>query len=220
MKTKLKEKSIGLRQQGYSVKEIAEILKVARGSVSTWVRDVELTAQQKLRLKTKIHSPEVIEKRRKSRLHNEQDKKVVLINAAAREIGKIDRNMLTMIGLGLYWGEGAKTMKGMARLSNSDPTIIKMGMRFFREICKVSEEKFRGHIHIHSEDAIEDAEKYWSQVTGVPRSQFYKTYSVKSKSSKDLRQTLQYGTLDIGVCDTKLLLKILGWIEGLKKQLI
>jgi hypothetical protein len=41
----------------------------------------------------------------------------------------------------------------------------------------------------------------------------------KSKNNKNIRKTLKYGTVDVGVCDTKLLLKILGWIEGFKKQL-
>ncbi len=219
MKSKLRQKSIEMRREGYSVKEIADTLSVAKGSVSTWVKDVTLTLQQKLRLKNKTHSPDVIEKRRQSRLKNEFNKKTLAIAEASKEIRKIDKDMLKMIGIALYWGEGGKTMTGMARISNSDPAIIKIGLRFFREICNVEENRFFVHIHIHSVEAVQRAEKYWSNITGIPISQFYKTYTIKSKGSKNLRQTLQYGTIDVGVCDTKLLLKILGWIEGLKKQL-
>lgn len=219
MNLKLKEQSMVLRKQGHSVKEISEMLSAAKGSVSTWVRDIVLTPQQKLRLKNKNHSPEIVAKRRATRLKNESDKKALRIAEAAKEIRKIDRDMLTMIGIGLYWGEGAKRTKGMARISNSDPAIIKMSMRFFREICGVQESRFRGHIHVHSPDVVKKSEKYWSDITGVPMSQFFKTYALKSKSSKNLRQTLPYGTLDIGVGDTQLLLRILGWIDGIKKQL-
>ncbi len=219
MKSKMKQKSIEMRKAGYSVKEISEALSVAKGSVSTWVKEVILTPKQKLHLKNKTHSPEVIEKRRQSRLHNEANKKVFAIEVASKEIRKIDQDMLKMIGIGLYWGEGSKRKKGMARISNSDPDLIKMGMRFFREVCEVKEDRFRAHIHIHSHNAVKKAERYWSNVTGVPTSQFFKTYAIKSKSSKNLRQTLPYGTIDVGVGDTKLLLKVLGWIEGVKKQL-
>src|ERR1700733_6272155 len=121
MKINLKEKSIQLRRKGHSVKEIADMLLVAKGSVSTWVRDVRLTPAQKLHLKKKCHSPEVVEKRRQSRLANEARKKAFAIDRAAKSIGKIDLKSLKMLGLGLYWGEGAKTMRGMARVSNSDP---------------------------------------------------------------------------------------------------
>jgi transposase len=218
MKINLRKKSIKLRQKGHSIKEIAEMLLVAQGSVSTWVRDVVLSPEQKLKLKMKNHSPEVVERRRQSRLANEKLKKNIQINEAAGSIEKIDLKSLKILGLGLYWGEGAKTTKGMARISNSDPAVVMMCMRFFREICHVPEHRFRAHIHIHSVDAIKEAEKYWSKVVGLPLSQFYKTYAIKSKSSKNIRKTLPYGTLDIGVADTKLLLKILGWIEGLKRQ--
>lgn len=218
MKTDFKEKSIQLRRKGHSVKYIAVMLSVAQSSVSTWVRDVRLTPAQKLYLRKKCHSPVVIEKRRKSRLANEARKKTLQINAAADSIKKIDFKSLKMIGLGLYWGEGSKTLKGAVRVSNSDPTVIMMCMRFFKEICHIPPEKFRAHIHIHSVAAAGEAEKYWSNVTGVPLSQFYKTYTIKSKSSKNVRTTLPYGTLDIGINDIQILLKILGWIEGLKRQ--
>jgi hypothetical protein len=219
MRLDFKQKSIKLRRQGHSVKEISEALSVSMGSVSTWVRGVSLTPAQKLHLKHKTHSPAVIEKRRQSRLKNELSKKTIDIDASAKEIKKIDRNTLMMIGLGLYWGEGSKKGRGVVRISNSDPAIIMMAMRFFREICVIEEKRFRGHIHIHSEANVKGVEQYWSQIAKIPLSQFYKTYTVKSKSSKNIRHTLPFGTLDIGVCDTKLLLKILGWIEGLKKQL-
>jgi predicted transcriptional regulator len=220
MKSKMRQKSIEMRKQGHSVKEITDTLHVSKGSVSTWVRGVMLTPQQKLHLKNKTHSPDVIEKRRQSRLNNEFNKRAKYTDTASREIRKIDRNMLKMIGIGLYWGEGAKTMKGMARISNSDPSVIGLTMRFFREICDIKNDRFRAHIHIHSNKAAKEAEKYWSKITGIPLSQFYKTYTVKSKSSQGLRKTLQYGTIDVGVCDTKILLRILGWIEGVKRQII
>jgi len=75
MKTDFREKSIPLRRKGHSVKDIAVMLSVAQSSVSTWVRDVRLTPAQKLYLRKKCHFPEVIEKRRQSRLANEARKK-------------------------------------------------------------------------------------------------------------------------------------------------
>lgn len=214
-----REKAIDLRRKGYSVSEISDKLSVSNGSISNWVKNVVLTEKQKLFLKNKSYTQEVIEKRRLTRIRNESRKRESIILKHSNEISKIDKNMLKMIGIALYWGEGAKTMNGMARISNSDPSLIKIGMRFFREICEVDNSKFRAHIHIHSIDAVMSAEKYWSDVTGIPISQFYKTYHIKSKSSKNTKNNLKYGTLDIGVCDTSLLLRIIGWIEGLKKQL-
>jgi hypothetical protein len=103
----------------------------------------------------------------------------------------------------------------MARIANSDPGIIRIMMRFFREICLVPEKKFRGSIHTYSHLNAQAAEQYWSKVSGIPRSQFYKTYCKPSIASKSKMDSLPYGTFEIYVCDTVLFYQIKGWIEGL-----
>lgn len=218
MRVKDREKAISLRKKGYSVKRIAQEIGAAPGSVSVWVRSVTLSASQKEKLKKHCHSPLVIEKRRQSRLRNELFKKNTAIEEASKDISILDEKMIRVIGASLYWGEGSKSKIGCARITNSDPVLIKMMMRFFREVCKVPDNKFRAHIHIHSTDSAKQAEMYWSGIIGIPTSQFYKTYTIKSVSSKNRRFTLPYGTVEVGVGDVRLHLKIMGWIEGLRKQ--
>ena len=91
-------------------------------------------------------------------------------------------------------------------------------MKFFREICKVPKSKFRGYIHIHPHLDKKIAENFWSRISGIPLNQFYKTYQKPNKSSKNKKDTLPFGTFDIYICDTKLRLKIMGWIEGVCKS--
>jgi hypothetical protein len=220
MEVNKKQRAIDFRKKGLSVKDISKRLNAAQGSVSTWVRSVVLSPAQKLALKNYCHSPEVVERRRQSRLHNQSVKRKICMDLAADEIGRLNTEMLKVAGVALYWAEGAKTKIGVSRLTNSDPALIKLAMRFFREICKVPESRFRGHIHIHSADAVNRSERYWSEVSQIPLKQFYKTYSIPSKASKHKRLTLPFGTFEIGVCDVGLHLKILGWIEGLKRQTI
>ena len=92
-------------------------------------------------------------------------------------------------------------------------------MRFFREICNVPDDKFRGHIHIHSHLAAKNAEIYWSNISQIPQTQFFKTYKKTSRASLGKKDTLPYGTFDIYVCSTELFLKIKGWINGICKNL-
>ena len=77
-------------------------------------------------------------------------------------------------------------------------------MRFFREICKVPEEKFRGSIHTFAHADIEKTEKYWSKISRIPKNQFHKTYIKPGSASLQKRYTLLYGTFSINVCDTNL----------------
>jgi len=124
---------------------------------------------------------------------------------------------LWLIGTALYWAEGGKT-KRMVRFSNGDPEMIQLMMRYFREVCEIPEEKFRGYIHIHDSLDHIAAEQYWSKISNIPITNFYKTYRKPNPSSKGLRQTLPYGVFDIYVADVTLFLKIQGWTKGLRKQ--
>jgi len=90
-------------------------------------------------------------------------------------------------------------------------------MRFFREVCKVKDSRFRANVHAFSHTNVEKTEKYWSKITGIPRCQFQKTYVKASSASLQKRHTLPYGTFTINVCDTSLFLTIMGWIEKIKE---
>ena len=219
MKITEKEKARKLRKQGKSINQIVAEAGLSKASVSEWVRDIVLTKSQKDKISKRGRSIESIEKRRISRLKNEQNKRQIIINKAKKDIIKISLKELKLIGIMLYWGEGGKTGR-VVRLANSDPEIIKIMMRFFREICNVPENKFNGHIHTFAHANINKTEKYWSKITRIPKKQFYKTYIKPSSASLQKRNTLPFGTFDIYVCDTKLFLTIIGWIEKIKEILL
>lgn len=220
MKYKEKQRARKLRQKGESIKDIAKALNVAKSSVSVWVRDIPLTKKQLTVLSTKGVLVELVEKRRQKRLFNEQAKRDQVMSLAGIDIRKISKYELRLIGLCLYWGEGGKTNHGSARISNSDPAVIKTMMRFFREICLVEDKKFRGHIHTYSHLNAKEAEKYWSGISSIPQKQLYKTYIKASISSQGKKDKLPYGTFEIYVCDTKLFLQIMGQIEKIKQLVI
>ena len=219
MKVKEKNQARELRLKGLSVNEIREKLNVAKSSVSIWVRDIQLSEDQLQGLSIRGRSKKSIEKRRKARLANERAKRAKVIARAKEEFTSLVGSPLFLTGVSLYWSEGGKTKRSLVRLDNSDPEMIKVFMRFLREFCEVPEEKFRGHIHIHSHLAVEKAEHYWSEITKIPINQFFKTYSKPSKASKGKRDSLPHGTFDVYVCDTELFLKIKGWSQGLVQYL-
>ncbi len=211
-----KDKAKELRRKGKSLNEIVNELGISKSTASIWVRDIKLKKSQAISLRNGSHRPEVVERRRVSRLFNEREKRQALIDIAAKDIKDISNKELQIIGTMLYWAEGRKRGQRIVTFSNSDPEMIRTMMRFFREICKVDEEKFRGGIHIHTNGNTIAAEKFWSQVAQIPLKQFYKTYAMNSSVSKNKTKTLPYGTLDVSVCDVKLFLKIMGWIEKIK----
>ncbi len=203
----------GLRAQGYSLNGICKELNAAKGSVSVWVRDIKLTpAQQQTILQSRRGA---IERGRLTRLKNENARRQIIIDTAQKQIKNISSKELWLIGVMLYWAEGGKTNRGLVRFSNSDPEMIKLMMKFFRKICKVPEAKFRGYIHIHPHLDYRAAEHYWSGLTDIPLKQFFKTYRKMNKASKQKRDTLPFGTMDVYICSTELFLKIQGWTKGI-----
>lgn len=213
MKKTEKDQARALRKEGKAINEIATALGVSKASISLWVRDIELSKEQRSKLTQRGFSVEAIEKRRINRIQKTTDRHKDISNNAKKDITVLSKHELLLIGTALYWGEGGKTEKGSVRVANSDPRLIQVMMRFFREVCEVSEEKFRGHVHTFSHLNAEAAEEYWSKVSGISRNKFYKTYSKPSSASLGKKDTLPYGTFQIYVGDIELFCKIQGWTE-------
>lgn len=214
MKHTEKLQAIELRKTGYSISEIAEKIGVAKSSISIWVREVELTATQQMKLQQKPFTNQAIERRRIARLKNELAKRNIVITNSSSEVPEINRKDLWLMGVMLYWAEGGKTQR-MVRFSNGDPEMIKMMMKFFRIVCRVPEQKFRGYIHIHPHLSAKAAEEYWSEISNIPVAQFFKTYNKRNKSSLGKKDSLPHGVMDIYVMDSSLFLKIAGWAKGI-----
>lgn len=219
MKINEKKESIKLRKEGLSLQEISRRLKVAKSSVSLWVRDIVLTQKQIKNLHNQQYTNIAIEKRRATRLFHENARRQLIVDKASSKIYGISKKELFLMGIALYWAEGSKTRRGMAEFSNSDPRLIKIMMMFFKEHCMVSKKKFRGHIHLHPHLNVHVAERYWSKISGISVKQFFKTSQQHNKASKGKKDTLPYGTFSIYVCSTELFLNIKGWMKGVEKKL-
>jgi transposase-like protein len=215
MKLLEKTEAIKMRNQGISIGEIARTIGVSKSSVSLWVREIKLSKSQLKQLNINGHSVESIDKRRISRLSSTKKRHNQLFADAYLEASDLFVNPLWNVGISLYWGEGGKT-KNLVRIANSDPAVITVMMNFFRSVCHVPEDKFRAHVHTFMHANVDQTIAYWSQITGIQKSQFFKTYQKNSAASLHKRETLPNGTVQIYVLDTSLFFRIMGWIEYIK----
>jgi len=218
MKLKEQIRAISLRKLGKSYSEICKRVKVSKGTLSLWLRDIKLTPEQEKRL--------CVEKRQKNTyrlVKFNQGKKIERIkqitSEAKREFDLFINNPLFLPGLMLYWAEGDKSEKGeVVKFTNSDPAMIKVMMRWFRNICKIPEKRFRVALHIHKLFCRENVEDYWSKITNIPLTQFHKT-QIKSTSLKHRKNRLYNGTCAIRINNVDLFRKIKRWkLEFLKKM--
>lgn len=218
MRAQERTKARELRKRGLSIREIAASIPCAKSSVSGWVRDISLTDSQIKRLKLNQDRG-----RAKAANHPNSPKQVwsrirnSIIESAFKDIpSEYSTGSLKILGSALYWAEGYKATHNTVNFSNSDPGMIALIMKFFREICEVAETKFRGVVHLHPHLNKEKAEKFWSKTSGIPLKQFHKIQYGISKVSKNKRDTLPLGTFTIVICDVRLQSRIKGWIKGLE----
>jgi hypothetical protein len=129
-----------------------------------------------------------------------------------------EERLLKMSGIMLYWGEGTKKGVGVA-FSNSDPEMIKVFMRFLREICGVDSERIHATIHYYEDHTIAELVQFWSEVASIPVTQFYKSY-LHQKHGGTYRDPSRYGTISIQYSDKRLLAVLKSWIEESKTLFI
>ncbi len=201
LKWELQEKASDLRKRGLSYKDILKTVPVSKSTISRWCKDISLTKEQKSALGRRydvaLRGSKAVQSKRRA------------------EVEKITEVAKAEIGTMLYWAEGNKTE--FAGVTNSDPDLIRVMMKWFRDICKVPEDKFRAHLHIHSGQDEIKMKEYWSEVAGIPLGQFGKSF-VKKEGSGHRKNVLYNGTIKINVFNKNLLHKILGWIEGFKSS--
>lgn len=208
-----------LRQRGWSVGSIARQLQCATSSVSQWIRDIPLTAEQVNELESRrAHGWALAANHPNSPKHVWARIRQQEIEQAERQVPvTCPEGLLKLIGSTLYWAEGAKADRCGVNFSNTDPDMIALMMVFFRNVCGVAETKFRGVVHIHPHLDAERACAFWSRVSGIPLAQFHRTQIAISRASKQKRDTLPLGTFRIVVSDTWLKCRIQGWIRGIAR---
>lgn len=132
-----------------------------------------------------------------------------------------EEERLKIAGIMLYWTEGGKAnpTKRMwtVDFANSNPQMIKLFLKFLRQICGIDEKCLRVLLYCYADQKIEDLKKFWQRVTNIPLMQFTKPY-VRKDFSPEKSGKMKYGLVHIRYCDKKLLLQIEDWIKKYLKE--
>lgn len=226
-----KNQALKLRLSGKSYNEITSLLNIPKSTLSGWFTGLELSKEAREKIQKRVYRGSLrgLIKRNKNQTRLAIKRMRTVRAENKREIKTITQNELKLIGTALYWAEGYKRLlvrngreltHHSVALTNSDPKLIMMFLRFLREICQVPDEKITADIRIYEHMNEENLLKFWRKITGLPEKNFGKVYYGISKSSQGKRPftRLPYGTILIRVNSTNLFHKIMGWIEGLSEK--
>ena len=144
-----------------------------------------------------------------------KNKEMTFKRRNTKGINKITAELILAM---LYWGEGFKgnenSKMGTLDFANSDPEMIAMYMKAFRDLYEFDEKKLRVLLYCYSNQNIPSLITFWSKLTNIPKEQFSKPY-VKTDSIVNAR-TMKYGLVHIRYNDKKLLLEIKNLIDCVK----
>jgi transposase len=181
-KDDLRARARELRQQGWTYNQIQAELGCSKSSVSLWVRDLPSPERRQ--------PPDMAPARRGTKKAAEQRaaQGEQLASKAYADIGGLTQRELFLVGVGLYWSEGAKAKPGSHRrviFVNSDPNMINLFLRWL-DLIGVKPEHLRFSVNIHESADIPGAESYWADQVGIRVEDLLKT-SLKRHNPKTNR---------------------------------
>ncbi len=171
--------AISLRKSGHTYGEIKKALDadIPKSTLFCWLHKINLTDTATSRLKSAAENN--IKKAHLLALKSNKEKRTTHLAKIATSIEhlkkiKRDRNVAKIILAVLYLGEGGKSGRSSLMLGNSDPAIIKLFLALLRQNYPIDETKFRCTVQCRADQDIPKLEKFWSEITDISPSNFYK----------------------------------------------
>jgi hypothetical protein len=192
------------------VKQLARLLRVSPGTISLWVRDIEITSEQhqlnKFRAgKARGDTWRDLNRERRRRYQEE-----------GRQRAKL-KDPMHFAGCMLYWAEGSKGRNSVV-LTNSDPHLLRFFRQFLRKSLGVVDSalSIRLNVYLGNGLALEAIEEYWLDLFELPGSALRK-HSINhfpTSSGGQKTNALPYGVCTIRVSrSTRLVQHIYGAIQ-------
>ena len=186
------------REQGRSIKGLAEDFGLPYATVARWVHDLPSQAAAFNRARAR-------NERRKDQLRH-------LVKALP-----MSRNRARLFVSLLYWCEGGKPpATNYLQFSNSDWTLVSTFLELLRRGFQIDETRLRAHLQVHETHDFEQVLTFWSRLLKIPPGQFYKPTT--TRPSDKMKRRRYFGTCTIKYFDVSLLLNIVGLYEAFAQK--
>lgn len=216
-----KQQAINLRHHGWSYSDISRQLNVPKSTLSGWLHNIpyipNATVQNRISTGRGLYGIR--------RQYAKQEETEHLRKEGRREVGVMSKRDLWMVGLGLWLGEGSKTLEQI-RLVNSSPGIIRLFLRWLREVCELDDNNITVAMHLYPDSDIEKSQEYWATITGLSLDRFRKT-QIDRRPNKNMNKSglSPFGTLHVTVVSNgdsergvRLFRRLKGWVSGVTDQ--
>ncbi|MBY0538662.1 hypothetical protein K2P47_04695 [Patescibacteria group bacterium] len=189
-----KEKARNLRSKGHSYSMIKAELGISKSTLSGWLKDLPLSDKRISELQS--NSEIRIEKNRITKQNKKDARRKSVYQKVAFDIEN-SKDPEFVAGFYLYWGEGTKSAEYSIALTNTDPAIIKCFVDWLYKF-KITPNSLKIKLHLYTDQNEAELKKYWSKITGVPMTNYYKSYQkTTSSKSKSYKGMFSHGTCSV-----------------------
>lgn len=108
-----------------------------------------------------------------------------------------DEVKLKYLALGLYWGEGGKTVKHNVTVVNSDVYVVRQFRNYLIEICQVRENKIKYYLQTFKDNDIEKAKIYWSKHLSIDPKLIHTAKPIHSMGKGNYKKISNFGVMNI-----------------------
>lgn len=213
----LKDRILELRRKKKGYNEIAEILGIAKSTVSYWIADhpeslkVKSILQEQNRVKSRKRIQKIIKLSKKKWLAWRE----VARKEAVRDFPFAAQNPLFVAGIAIYWGEGDSKPKNPLRISNTDHRMINLYTSFLKKVMRIPDEKIRLGLILYPDLSDVECKRFWARTTGLSSHNFMKTQFIKGYHPT---KRLSRGICMVVVNSTQHKVKMLEWIDLFHKK--
>lgn len=213
-----KDSAYRLRTEGKSYNQIRAQLKIPVSTLSGWfkydtqsqqVKDFLTAASQGIS-KTRIIRLNKVRGDNLKKIYEEAEEE------ARKEFKYLKYHPLFIAALMVYWGEGDKG-RNILRVTNTDPMLLKVFIKFLKEICGVKEIDIKAHLLIYPDLDEKVCMNYWVEQLGHPLGNFNKTVVIQGRHKT---HRLRYGVCHITTSSSYLKKKLLLWLLLLPEALV
>lgn len=160
-----KEICINYRKEGLSLNKITKLVNKPKTTIYEWIKSVELSKEQKAKLKTCSYTG--VKKSKEIRNKKKQENRNIGYNLAQTDA---DFRCLCY----LYWAEGSKG--GQTKLVNYDPTLLRVFLSLAR---KFSSHLLTLSIVYFNEENVKEVEEFWTNLLKPNKVLMYKKESIR-----------------------------------------
>ena len=203
----LREKALQLRaEQHLTLDEITEWLRLPRGTIYHWIKDVPIPPRQQhwgQRQGTEAMQAKYAALRDAAYQQGKTEAPALLAETSFRDF------------VVLYMAEGSKRKRNVVEFVNSDSLMIALANRW---ISTFARNPLRYRLQYHADHDIAELRQYWGGILNVVPD----IISVLRKSNSGQLAKRQfrseYGVLSISVGDTYLRARLQAWMDVVKAQ--